>query len=162
MNHALIAVCCICLGTREWVDAVPFLDERTKIDVLPLVREIYSVTMYKVYTTITSVDANRKFSPFIFEIAKNKTLDFLKKKRNIRSLEGVEIEDDALSVDEFFMEEEDKQKVHDAVNRLPEKYKDVITLFYFDELSYEEVAKKHANKNSKIANLINCRYRDFN
>ncbi len=104
--------------------------------------DIVQNTLFKVYQVIDHVDTNKKFSTYVFEIAKNNALSYLRSRKHTISLEEfVEIADDESFFEQFFRTDI-VEKVRAAVNELPPKYRDVITLYYFEDLSYEEVSKK--------------------
>ena len=53
----------------------------------------------------------------------------------------VELEDEADGPDEVIWHDEQRQEVEKLVASLPEHYRVVINLYYFEELSYQEIAE---------------------
>ena len=51
-----------------------------------------------------------------------------------------DIKDPALSPDDLMLKKQRKEYLKKAVDRLPAKYKKLVELRYFQELSYDEVA----------------------
>jgi RNA polymerase sigma-70 factor (ECF subfamily) len=98
--------------------------------------------LYKVYQTIDRIDLGKKFSTYVFEIAKNLAISFLRSHKPNISLDIVLDMSDDTSLYEMVSKKETREKVHKAVHRLPKKYRDVITLYYFRDLSYVEVGEK--------------------
>src|SRR6187551_3682977 len=94
------------------------------------------------------------FSTWLFRIATNNTIDFIRKKKlNTLSIENTYTDDDGQSVsidveDENLDPQEETIKAQKAeliqvfVDKLPPKYQRLVRLRYFDELSYEEIADK--------------------
>lgn len=95
------------------------------------------------------------FSTWLFKIASNNCIDFLrrKKKATLVSLdhgyvneEGDEskfdVEEDSLDPEQAFMKAQRKEEMHKIVDLLKPKYKKLVELRYFDELSYDEIAEE--------------------
>jgi len=92
------------------------------------------------------------FSTWLFRIATNNTIDFIRKKKlNTMSIENTYTDDDGQSVsidveDENLDPQEETIKAQKAelvqlfVGKLPAKYQKLVRLRYFNELSYEEIA----------------------
>jgi RNA polymerase sigma-70 factor, ECF subfamily len=104
--------------------------------------DIAQDTLVKVYEIIDRIDTRKKFSTLVFEIAKNEAISYLRRKKHTLSLD--EIVD--IGVEESLAEDLYRSDiatiVRASVRALPVKYREVITLYYFHELSYEEIAKK--------------------
>jgi RNA polymerase sigma factor (sigma-70 family) len=92
------------------------------------------------------------FSTWLFRIATNNTIDFIRKKKlNTLSIENTYTDDDGQSVS-LDIEDENPDPQEEAikgqreelmqvfVNMLPGKYQKLVRLRYFNELSYEEIA----------------------
>jgi RNA polymerase sigma factor (sigma-70 family) len=94
------------------------------------------------------------FSTWLFRIATNNTIDFIRKKKlNTLSIENTFTDDDGQSVsidveDENPDPQEETIKAQKAeiiqlfVDKLPSKYQKLVRLRYFHELSYEEIAEE--------------------
>src|SRR5688500_11078869 len=92
------------------------------------------------------------FSTWLFRIATNNTIDFIRKKKlNTLSIENTFTDDDGQSVsigveDENLDPQEETIKAQKSelvqifVDKLPPKYQKLVRLRYFHELSYEEIA----------------------
>ena len=95
------------------------------------------------------------FSTWLFKIASNNAIDFLRKKKQKFSLsidtkaentEGADhssnIRAHGLDPEEAFIRKQKIDSVRDLVNNLKPKYKEMIELFYFQELSHDEISKR--------------------
>ena len=94
------------------------------------------------------------FSTWLFRIATNNTIDFIRKKklattsihRSLKYEAGqnieLDIKDSNLNPNEITVKNEKKIIVRQLVNKLPEKYQNLVKLRYFEELSYKEIAHK--------------------
>jgi RNA polymerase sigma factor (sigma-70 family) len=104
--------------------------------------DVTGEALFKVYETIDRIDITKKFSTYVFEIAKNLAISYLRSHKKHISIEEVAYVEDEESFLEEFYRWDRAEVVHAAVARLESKYKNVITLYYFEDLSYEEVGKK--------------------
>jgi len=96
------------------------------------------------------------FSTWLFRIATNNSIDFIRKKRletmsldtsfQDKSGEDVQLDvkDRNLDPQEEAINSQKKELVQLFVTKLPAKYQRLVRLRYFDELSYEEIAKELA------------------
>ena len=108
--------------------------------------EISQDTFLKVFKSLSKFKGDSKFSTWIYRVGYNTCLDRLKK--NKRAHQTVAIDeftehqiktlDNALDNMEL---EERKQAIQDCLQLLPSKDAYLITLYYFEELSLEEISK---------------------
>lgn len=110
-------------------------------------------TFVKAFSSLAKFDTRYAFSTWIFKIASNNTIDFIRKQRmqtysineSINTEDGVnnplQIEDTGLIAHDIVMRDQRKQYLAIAIAKLPERYQQLITLRYFEEYSYEEVAE---------------------
>ena len=95
------------------------------------------------------------FSTWLFRIATNNTIDFIRKKKllttsihtSLKDEAGqnieLDIKDSNLNPNEITIKNEKIIIVRQLVNKLPEKYQNLVKLRYFEELSYKEIAIKN-------------------
>lgn len=120
-------------------------------DIDDLVQE----TFIKAYRAIERYNPEFSFSAWIYRIASNTCIDFLRRKRlNIISLdkpigasdddEGLylEIEDNSYQADTVMLNEEKTNTLYNAIENLPEKYRIIIKLRHEEEMDYNEIATK--------------------
>lgn len=108
----------------------------------------------KAFNSIEKFDSKYAFSTWLFRIATNNCIDFIRKKRvqtvSIdQPVEGddgsnmrFDVKDEELDPNEAMLKKQRKRYLNMAIERLPEKYKVLVQLRYFQELSYEEVARE--------------------
>ena len=108
----------------------------------------------KAFNKLDKFKKDYTFSTWLFRIATNNTIDFIRKKRlkttslntSFTDDSGKNIDIDVKDLDKTPGEEPiHKQKimlVRKFVSKLPEKYENLIKYRYFDELSYNEIAEK--------------------
>src|SRR5690242_3737931 len=94
--------------------------------------DIVQETLITIYRVIDTVDVQKKFSTFLFEIAKNKAISYLRSQKKLVHLEQIDDYQQDSSFIEDYLRADVVESVHKAVNSLPDKYKKVITLYYFE------------------------------
>lgn len=94
------------------------------------------------------------FSTWLFRIATNNTIDFIRKKRldtmslntSFKDDNGdavtIDVQDRNLNPQEEAIKSQKIELVRMFVTKLPAKYQRLVKLRYFDELSYDEIAKE--------------------
>ncbi len=108
----------------------------------------------KAFKAIGSYTPNFAFSTWLFRIATNNCIDFIRKKRtptvSLDSLctdnEGEKMEtnfpSETLDPEERIIDFQRKEAMREIVSRLKPHYRVLIELRYFDEKSYEEIAEQ--------------------
>ena len=99
----------------------------------------------KAYRSLASFQGRSKFSTWIYRIAYNQCISLIRKRVKMIDLvdevpEGEISEGDLSGLDALSAEERSKY-LHMAIEALPETDSVVITLFYYEELSLEEIAE---------------------
>lgn len=108
-------------------------------------------TFVRAFRYLNKYDPKRKFSTWIYSIAKNICIDEKRKmdRNRTMSLESVssssvidpEPGQHLKDPSQIFQHLEDKLFLEEAIGELPEKYRAVIILCYFQELPYQEIAE---------------------
>jgi RNA polymerase sigma factor (sigma-70 family) len=108
----------------------------------------------KAFKSLQQYTPDYAFSTWLFRIATNNCIDFIRKKRaktvsidnlytNIDGEEvGINIPSGTLDPEEKIIEKQKIILMREVVNRLKPHYRQLVELRYFDELSYEEIAAK--------------------
>lgn len=125
--------------------------------------EVAQDTFIKIYNSVSKFKGDSKFSTWIYKIAYNTCLDCLKKTKK---------EDLNISIDEFsahliktmdnalsaLEEKERKQTIQNCLNLLPGEENFLLTLFYFEDQSLEEIGKiMNINSNNVKVKLFRSR-----
>lgn len=109
------------------------------------ISDILQNTFIKAYTNLNSFDTSFQFSSWLYRIAHNETISFLRK--NKKHIEATLFPDDSL--EEFISDVdiegqhgkiEDSEVLWKAIRSLNQKYQDVIMLKYFEHKSYDEIS----------------------
>jgi len=119
----------------------------------PDAEDVAQETFLRVWKNLKKFDQTKNFKTWIFTIAKNASLDLLKKKKMI-SFSQIGEEDDAVDavLAPYVAIEETSETVFDqnvlkedfdaALAKLPERYRDVMVLRYSDNLKFREIAER--------------------
>src|SRR3989304_9326294 len=103
--------------------------------------EVVQDALLHFYRTIDRVDATRKVSSYLYVIARNAAVSRIRQEKKVVRLNDLEIPVDDETVFDGFSRVENKEKVARTLRQLPTSYRRVIKMFYFDELSYEEISR---------------------
>jgi RNA polymerase sigma factor (sigma-70 family) len=120
---------------------------RSRNDVDDLVQEIF----IKAFLAIESYSTQYAFSTWIYKIATNHAIDYLRKKKlptlsidkPIQTKDGeleFELPDTTYRPDRHIVTDQRNQLIQEAIDALPEKYYRVIVMRHQQEKSYEEIA----------------------
>lgn len=105
--------------------------------------DVLQNTFIKVYKNINRFKGDSQLFSWMYRIATNEALTFLKKKSNKLGISDAELQDRMvtnLQADVYFDGDEIQMKLQEAIARLPEKQKLVFNMKYFQELKYEEIS----------------------
>jgi RNA polymerase sigma factor (sigma-70 family) len=104
----------------------------------------------KAFKNIHQYAPSFAFSTWLFKIATNNCIDFIRKKRSTPvALENpnedkddptVHIQSDTLDPEEILINEQKIKMMQNVVSKLKPRYRKLIELRYFKEFSYEEIA----------------------
>ena len=104
-----------------------------------LLQEIF----LKIWTALPTFRGEAQLYTWVWRIATNETLNYLRKEK-VRALLHFASPDDVavqkVQADPFFNGTEAEREVAKAIARLPEKQRQVFIMRWWDELSYEEIS----------------------
>lgn len=115
----------------------------------------------QIYTSLPTYD-NENFKAWISKIAANKSIDWIRRKKTRFREEAVEntaelIDTTASDINNpevFIVDKERKEVLVRALNNIPEIYRVVIEKFYFQEKSYEIIAREEDVSIKTIASRL--------
>ncbi|MFH1393190.1 MAG: sigma-70 family RNA polymerase sigma factor [Patescibacteria group bacterium] len=119
--------------------------------------DIVQEVFVKVWKNLKRFDASKNFRTWLFTVAKNTALDWLKKRNTIPFsllLEDV-ADSEQISVIDKIYQKSLSQNLALAIEKLPPKYSSVINLYHKDDLNFREIA---SFLNESI-NTVKSRYR---
>ncbi|WBA41898.1 RNA polymerase sigma factor [Hymenobacter canadensis] len=108
----------------------------------------------KAFRNLHKFNPEFAFSTWLFRIATNNCIDFIRKNKiKTMSIDSaikidngdeitIDFRDQNLNPQETTIKNQKIEIMQHVVSRLPDKYQRLVTLRYFDELSYEEIAQE--------------------
>jgi RNA polymerase sigma-70 factor (ECF subfamily) len=106
--------------------------------------DVLQNTFIKVWQNADSFRGDSSIFTWLYRIATNESLNFLRKEKNRNRLSWDDIGSKlagTLESDEFFNGDVIQKKFQEAILTLPERQRLVFNMKYFDELKYEEIAE---------------------
>jgi RNA polymerase sigma-70 factor (ECF subfamily) len=106
----------------------------------------------RAFNSLVTYRSEYRFSTWLYRIAANCAIDFLRKKKiEALSLDkpietkdgsvGLEIADKAYNPEEHLWAKQRRISIGEAIESLPDKYREVILYRHRDDQSYEEIAQ---------------------
>lgn len=111
-------------------------------------------TFEKAFGKLEQYSPKYAFSTWLFRIATNHSIDFIRKKRlkttsiddtiddGISEKPGIQVESKTKDPEEKIIEKQKITLMRQMVNKLDEPYQSLVRLRYFKELSYDEIAEQ--------------------
>lgn len=108
----------------------------------------------KAFNKLHQYTPNYAFSTWLFKIASNNCIDFIRKKKKHllsidKPMEGndgsemtMDVPSNTLDPEETYIKEQKKILMHGVVEKLKPRYRTLVELRYFKEYSYEEIAQE--------------------
>lgn len=106
--------------------------------------DVLQNTFLKAWNNLSSFHGDSKVLTWLYRIAINESLDFLRKKKNIESVSADEQGSgvvNMLQADRYFDGDKTQALLQEAIARLPDVQRTVFTLRYYDEMKYSEMSK---------------------
>ncbi|MBI3576692.1 sigma-70 family RNA polymerase sigma factor [Candidatus Gottesmanbacteria bacterium] len=105
-------------------------------------QDVVQDALFNLYKTIDRVDTTKKFSSYVYVVVRNTTMSYMRKRKPEVSLADIDVAQESLSFEEKLIAESARTSIKTALATLEPKYREIIRLYYFDQLSYEEVSRK--------------------
>lgn len=105
--------------------------------------DVLQNTFIKVYKNIHNFKGDSKLFSWMYRIATNESLSFLKQKSRKLGISDEELQTSIvqnLQADVYFDGDEIQHKLQKAISELPKKQRLVFKMKYFDDLKYEEIS----------------------
>jgi len=112
--------------------------------------DIVQEVFIKIWKNIENFNVKKaNFKTWIFTIARNTITDYLRKKKMVSfsSLDKEDetfadnIEDEVVLPNEALMKLEDKEFLNNLLDKIPAHYKEVLILYYQEEMTFSEIGK---------------------
>ena len=105
--------------------------------------DVLQNVFFKVWNNLQNFQGKSSLSTWLYRIAINESLDFLRKQKMadmVSSDEDLSVSSRLMS-DEYFDGDEIQARLQEAVARLPEVQRMVFNLKYFEEMKYSEISQ---------------------
>lgn len=104
--------------------------------------DVLQNTFLKAWKSLDTFQGKSSISTWLYRIAINESLDFLRKQKTASSISADEDMSVAnkLLADEYFDGDEMQALLQEAVAQLPDVQKTVFTMKYYDEMKYSEIS----------------------
>lgn len=121
--------------------------------------DLTMIAFSKAFQSLHSYNGAYAFSTWLFKIANNQCIDFIRLKN--RKIPATNKKEPKIQTHELsqtpetdVIKEERRKKIREIVEELPEKYRNIIRLCYFEELTYEEIAERTEIPSGTVKALI--------
>jgi len=115
------------------------------------VEDLVQEAFVKAFDNLNTYSTNYAFSTWLYRIATNNTIDYLRKKKlktlsidkPMKTKDGemeMQLPDESASTDRDIIKKQRKKIVQNAIEDLPEKYRKVIELRHMEEKTYKEIS----------------------
>ncbi len=116
-----------------------------------VVEDLVQESLLKAFNNLDSFDSSYAFSTWLYRIATNHSIDYLRKRKlktfsidePYKTRDGemtLEIPDSGGEADSVILQKQRKKIIIEAIESLPEKYREIIKLRHMDEKSYQEIS----------------------
>ena len=111
---------------------------------LDTAKEIAQEVFINLWDKKDSITSDKSVKAYLFTSVRNRCLNYIRDHKKFRSyVLDVEIEENKeVFENDSITQAETLAKIHQAINKLPEKCKQVFELSRFEELKYKEIAEK--------------------
>jgi RNA polymerase sigma-70 factor (family 1) len=117
-----------------------------------MIEDLVQESFLKAFDNIHSFDTSYAFSTWLYRIATNHSIDYLRKKKlqtlsidePVKSRDGefrMELPDQDSEADREIIDKQRENIISEAIESLPEKYSVIIKLRHMDDKSYQEIAE---------------------
>ena len=117
-----------------------------------MVEDLVQDIFMKAFDNIDSYNREYAFSTWLYRIATNHSIDFLRKKklktfsldRPVQGKEGemsMELPDHDSATDQEVIQKQRRSIIVEAIDSLPERYRQVIQMRHMEEKSYQEISE---------------------
>ena len=106
--------------------------------------DILQNVFIKAWSHLDDFHQDSRLSTWLYRIAVNESLDFLRKQKNNSMIHTDDVESgvaNMLVADNYFDGDETQALLQEAISQLPEVQRTVFTLRYYDEMKYSEISQ---------------------
>jgi RNA polymerase sigma-70 factor (ECF subfamily) len=118
--------------------------------------DITQDTLIKVYKNLSSVDETIKFSSWIYKIAHNSCIDYIRKNKiNFELIDNVKyLDKEENEPENKYLNKEMHNKIKKVMLKIGSKYRAILILRDYNDLSYKEISVILGCSESAVKSLI--------
>lgn len=126
--------------------------------------EISQATFVQAYGSLAKANLDQPLRPWLYRIARNKAIDLIRSRRAVTFSSLVQDDDGMSPVDllpdsdplapDMIEAAETQQQLSDAIQRLPEKYREVVALRYTTDLTFREMGESLGIPENSVKTLF--------
>ena len=124
---------------------------------LSAAEDLMEETFYKIITKKPRFRAKYSFKTWLYTVARNTALDYLRKQKRHTHICYDEAENFLVSESDLqkqYIAEENKIKLHNALKTLYKEYYQVLWLIYFENFSNDEISRIMKKSPRQLKNLV--------
>ena len=150
------------LATRKSEDMAILLDRHRERLILFIYGYVHNLEdaedlMIDTFATVAAgrslFSGRSSFRTWLYSIGHNLALMHLRKNRVSSLPLDTEIADESLSAETEILKKEQYAALYEALKKIPEEYRQVLYLMYFEDMPHEEIARIMGVNKKKIYNL---------
>lgn len=115
----------------------------------------------KAFQSLSQFNSQSSFSTWLYRIAINKGIDWKRKNKKLERVDNVielpsQIEqlDSTVIPEESFFSKNQKESMVLMIQKLPKVYQNVVHLYYYENLTYQQIAKKLGVANKTVESRL--------
>ncbi|MDF2546620.1 MAG: hypothetical protein K0R93_1518 [Anaerosolibacter sp.] len=119
-------------------------------------RDLSQETFIKAYNNLLKYNPEYKFSTWIFKIATNLSIDYLRRKKHqaLPLDEKLSMPYDTASAEDMYLHRCNKDEIERVIQELPPDYKALVILYHKEGLSYQNICDVMKLPMSKVKNRL--------
>lgn len=125
---------------------------------LDIAEDIAQDTFVDVYVYKERYNGKTSFKTYLFTIGRNKAIDYIRKNKHMRYTVNIEEQTEISSGENELIynviQNENKELIANALNRMKEEYARVLILIDFEDFSYKEAANVLGKTTSQVKVLV--------
>ncbi len=121
------------------------------------VDDVAQEVFFRSYRALDRYNPEYRFSTWLSGITRNHCLDLLRKNSRVTVVDFDEcawLAADRHTPEEAWLEQEEREELREAVEDLPDNYREVITMYHGEELSYQAMAERMDKPLSIVKNRL--------
>ncbi len=107
--------------------------------------DLLQETFVKVYLNMHKYNRNYTFGQWLYTIARNTFIDYIRKRREVLPIDNINISDGIYldpNPEENYIRAQQQKQLDFFLAKMKPKYRTLIELRFFKELTYEEISEK--------------------